>query len=89
MAALDQPREIGLGAVDRDAAHRDRFAVILAAPGERDVEAGRRHLGIVEEQLEEVAHSVEQQGVPRLGLETMILRHHRGLGVGAGHHHDW
>ena len=71
--------------MDRDSAHRDRLARIRAALGERDVEAGRSGLRIVEKQLEEVAHPVEQQGVAGLFLEPPILGHHRGRSVGAGH----
>ena len=41
VAGPDQPREIGFGGVDRHAAHRDRRAVMLAARGQRDVEALR------------------------------------------------
>ena len=67
------------------AAHRDRLAGVRSALGERDVEAGRRRLRIVEEQFEEVAHPVEQQGVARLLLEAVVLGHHRGWSVGAGH----
>ena len=36
-------------------------------------------LGVVEEQLEEIAHPIEEQRIARLGLEAMILRHHRRL----------
>ena len=82
---LDQPREIGFGGVDRDSAHRDRLAGIRAALGQRDVEAGRGDLGIVEEQFEEIAHAIEQQGIAGLVLEAPVLGHHRGRGVGAGH----
>src|SRR5690349_2105159 len=71
--------------MDRNAAHRDRLARILSAFGERNVEAGRCRLRILEEQLEEVAHPVEEQGVARLVLETPVLGHHRGRSVGAGH----
>ena len=85
VAAADQPREIGFGGMDRHAAHRDRLAVVLAALGQRDVEAWRGGLGVVEEQFEEVAHPVEQQGIPGLGLEAPVLRHHRGRFVGSGH----
>ena len=65
VAGLDQPGEIGLGGVDRHAAHRDRRALMLAARGQRDVEAGRGDLGVVEEQFEEVAHPVEEQAIRR------------------------
>ena len=90
VAGADQPREIGFRGVDRHAAHRDRLAAVGAALGQRDVERCRRGAGVVEEQLEEVAHAVEQQGVARLGLEAVVLRHHRrGLGsFVAGHCHS-
>ena len=71
--------------MDRHAAHRDRLAGILAALGQRDVEARRGDLRIVEEQFEEIAHAVEQQGVAGLFLEAAVLGHHRGWSVGAGH----
>ncbi len=84
VAGADEPLEIGRRGMDGDAAHRHLAAVMLAARGQRDVEAGAGDPRIVEEQLEEVAHPVEQQAVARLGLERMILRHHRG-GGGVGH----
>ena len=59
VAGLDQPREIGVGGMDRHAAHRDRHPVMLAARGERDVEYRGGDLRIVEEHLEEIAHPVE------------------------------
>ena len=71
--------------MDRDAAHRDRFAKVRAALRQRDVEAGRGNLGVLEEQFEKVAHAIEQQGVAGLFLETLVLRHHRGGCVGSGH----
>src|SRR5260221_13583727 len=71
--------------MDRDAAHWDRPARLLAALGQRDTQAGRSGLGIVEEQLEKVAHPIEQQCVAGLFLETPVLGHHRGWSIGAGH----
>ena len=87
VAAPDQPGEIGFRRMDRHSAHRHRLAAVGAALGQSDVEAGRGGLGVVEEQLEEVAHPIEQQRIARLGLEAMILRHHRRLlgRVAAGH----
>ena len=86
-ALADQLLEIGLGGVDGDPAHRDVFAQVLAALGERDIE-GRGGLGgVFEEQLVEIPHPVEQQVVPMGGLDLQILRHHgrgrvRGLKLG-------
>jgi hypothetical protein len=61
---------------------------VLAALCEDDAERPARDFRVFEEQLVEVAHSVEQQatGIDRLDFE--ILRHHRreargGLGIGA------
>ena len=92
MAGTDQPGEIGFGGMDGHAAHRHRCAAMVAARGQRDIECRRRRLRIVEEQLEEIAHPVEQQAIARLRLERVILRHHRrhrgarGRGaVGVGH----
>jgi hypothetical protein len=80
-AGLDQPREVALRRVHRHPAHRDRLAAVLAAAGEGNVEHLRGHLGIVEEQLEEIAHPVEQQAILRLRLQREVLGHHRGGGI--------
>ena len=58
---------------------------MFAAAGESDVEDLRSGLRIVEEQFEEIADAIEQQGVAGLILETAILLHHRRRSVGAGH----
>ena len=51
---------------------------MLAALGEHDAERARRHLGVLEEQLVEIAHPVEQQAI-RIGLLDLDeLLHHRG-----------
>ena len=71
--------------MDGNAAHRDRLAGILAAFGQRDVEARRGDLRIVEEQLEEIAHAVEEQSIASLVLQAPVLDHHGGWGIGAGH----
>ena len=81
-AAADQPREIAFRRMHRHAAHRHRLAVMRAAAGQRDVEDARRHLGILEKQFEEIAHPVEQQRLPRLLLERVVLLHHRGFAAG-------
>ena len=75
-ALADQRQKVALGGMDRHAAHRDIVAGVLAALGQRDVERLGGGGGIVEEQLVEIAHAIEQQrvGVPCLDLE--ILCHH-------------
>ena len=64
----------------RHAAHRDVLALVTPALGELDTKRSRRLHGIVEEQLEKIAHAVEEQEIRVLGLHTEILRHH-GRGV--------
>jgi hypothetical protein len=76
-AGADQLGEIGLGRVHGHAGHGDVLARMLAAIGQGDPQRLGRAAGVVEEQLVEVAHAEEHQGVglARLGLEE--LRHHR------------
>src|SRR3546814_11398571 len=47
---------------------------------QRDVERRGSRLRIVEEQLEEVAHAIEEQTIARALLQRPILRHHRRRG---------
>ena len=68
-----------------NSAHWHRLAAVRAPFGEGDIEARRRHLCVFEEQLEEVAHAIEEQCISRLRLEAMVLRHHRRLGKDRGH----
>ena len=77
MAGADQLLQILVGGMDRHAAHRDIVALMPAALGERDAEGPRCRFGIVEEQLVEIAHAVEQQAARMGRLDLEILRHHR------------
>ena len=61
MAERDQPVEIVVGALDRHAAHADVLAVMLAPLGQNDAERPARDLRVLEEQLVEIAHPVEEQ----------------------------
>ncbi len=88
MSGADQPGEVALGGMDRDAAHRDRLAVACPALGQSNVERVRGGLCIVEEKFEKIAHTVKQQRIARLGLEPVVLRHHRGGFVASGHWAD-
>ena len=77
VAKRDQAVEIVVGALDRHAAHADVLALVLAALGQHDAERPARDFRVVEEQLVEIAHPVEQQAVRIGGLDLEILRHHR------------
>ena len=77
LAQAHQSREVLLDRVVRHARHRDRRAGGLAARGERDVEQARGALGVVVEELVEVAHPVEHELVRMLGLDAEVLLHHR------------
>ena len=57
------------------AAHRDVRAIVPSALGEHDAERAARDLGILEEQLVEIAHAIEEEaiGIGRLDLDE--LRH--------------
>ena len=76
-AAADRLGEIAVERMGGHAAHRNVLAAMLAAPGERDVENGRGLQRILEEQLVEIAHAVEQQTIRMRPLGREILRHRR------------
>ena len=77
VAALDQPRQIGIGGMHRHPAHRDRHAGMFAAPGQRDIERGSSSGGIIEEKFVKIAHAEEQQAIGRFVLQRQILCNHR------------
>jgi hypothetical protein len=60
----------------RHAGHHHRLAGALAAGGQRDVEQAVGLAGVVEEQLVEITHAVEHQGVGEAGLDGEVLGHH-------------
>jgi hypothetical protein len=62
--------------MDRHAAQGNVLALMAAALGQRDVESFRPLYRVVEEQLVEVPHPVEEQIVAMLRLDLQILRHH-------------
>ncbi len=72
-AQLDQPLQVFVGAMDRHPAHGDVVAQVLAALGEHDRERLRGGHRVLEEQLVEIAHAVEQQavGIGRLDLQEL------------------
>ena len=76
-AGADQPGDVPLVAVHRHARHRDVLTVVLAAAGQRDIQGGRRPHRVVEEQLVEVTHPVEQQAAGMPALDRPVLRHQR------------
>ncbi len=78
VALGDQALEVVVGGVDRHAAHRDVLAQMLAALGERDAERARGDGRVVEEQLVEIPHAVEQEAIGIGGFDLEILGHHRG-----------
>ena len=77
VAGGDQLLEVLVGGVDGHAAHGDIGAQMLAALGQRDAQRAACDLGVVEEQLVEIAHPVEQQAIGIGPLDLEILRHHR------------
>ena len=62
----------------------DIGAVMLAAMGQGDIERPRRGMGVVEEQLIEIAHAIEQKAIGMILLDGQILDHHRRDLVGLG-----
>ena len=74
---LDQAGQIGLGRGRRNPAHGDGLTLVLAAFCQGDVKSSRSPHGIIEEQLVEIPHAIEQQGIARgLGPQVEELLHH-------------
>ena len=73
-ALAHELREIRFDRMRRHARHRNRSPVRAPARSERDVEQLRGAAGIVEEQLVEISHPVEEQGIGMVCLDAQILR---------------
>ena len=80
VAGPDQLVQVFLRGMHRHAAHGDVLTGMLAPFRQSDAETAGGDFGIVEEQLVEVAHAIEEQ-IARVGrLQLQILRHgRRGL----------
>ena len=72
LAGLDQPGDVAVRRVVRNAGHRRALA-----RGQRDRQQARAQLGVLEEQLVEVAEAEQQQVVGEPALQLPVLRHHR------------
>jgi len=75
---IEQLSEIAIKGVVWDPAHRCVYGVVLPAAGEGDTEYRGGLLRILEEELVEVSHAVEQQRRTRLFLEIEVLAQHGG-----------
>ena len=71
----DQPRQIAVQRMHRHPGHGDVLALVLAALGQGDAQGLRGDLGVLEEQLVEIAHAEEDDGVRLAGLGRQELRH--------------
>ena len=86
-ALAHQLREIGFDRMRGHSGHGDRNSARTPARGERDVEQLRGTTRVVEEQLVEVPHPIEEQGVGMLCLDAQVLRDDGGVpGRGVGGH---
>ncbi|EXI84248.1 MAG: hypothetical protein AW12_02465 [Candidatus Accumulibacter sp. BA-94] len=79
LAQPDQFRQVLLDRVVRHPGHPDRLPGRLAARRQGDAKQPRRLFRIVEKQLVEVTHPVEQQQAGMLFLDPQVLLHHRGV----------
>ena len=81
-ALAHQPREIAVGGVVGQAAHRDGAAAgVLGARRQRELEHARGGQRVLVEHLVEVAHAEEHDRVAVLPLDVEVLPHgRRGAG---------
>ena len=78
-AGFDEAREIAVGGMIGNAAHRNRRAGGLAAGGQRDIENLCGDLGVAVKEFVEIPHTVEQQAVRMLRLDAQVLLHHGSM----------
>ena len=82
LALADEPGDIGVGGVMRDAGHGRRLA-----RGQRDLQEARAQVGILGEHLVEVAQPEQQEIVRVAALQLAVLLHHgRELGAASVRH---
>ena len=81
----DEPRDVIVGRVVRNAAHWDGAAGSVLRPGrERQLERARGHQRVLVEHLVEIAHAKEHNRVAVLAFRVEILPHRRRRGSGRG-----
>ena len=85
MARAEKPADIAFHRVVRHTAHGYRIGRVAIARGEHEIKQWGGDAGIVEKELVEVPHAVQQQGVAGLSLERQVLLHHRCLGGAPSH----
>jgi hypothetical protein len=76
VAGRDDFGEVRIELMVREAGHGHRVVAFVAA-GEREAQHACSGPRVVEEQLVEIAHAEEQQGIAAGALGLMILLHHR------------
>src|SRR5262249_44016441 len=76
LARADEAADVPVGGVMGDTRHGNG-ALTLLARCERDLQEPRRELGVVEEQLVEIAEPEQQQVVRVAALQLPVLPHHR------------
>jgi hypothetical protein len=81
-SSVEQFAEIAVKGMVRNTAHRCFDGVVLAATRQRDSQDRGCRLRILEEQLVEISHTVQQQRRTGLLLELQVLAKH------GSHFHD-
>ena len=77
-ALFDEPADVSVDRVKRNAAHRDAAAVgILGAGCQRQLERAGRDEGVLVEHFVEVAHPEQEDGIAVLLLGVQVLTHRR------------
>ena len=80
LAQPHEPAQVVVHRADRNAGHGDGFAAGLPAAGQRDVHQLGGAAGVIEKELVEIPHSVEEQHIGMPGLDAQVLLHHGGVG---------
>ncbi len=71
----DEARDVAVGGVVWNAAHRNRLALFAIARGERDLQFARGQHGVFVEKFVEIAEAEEQQRVRVARFDCVVLLH--------------
>jgi hypothetical protein len=77
IAFVDQPFDIGVGRMERYAAHGDLLFIAASPAGQGQVEFARRRQGIVKKHFIEIAEAEKENLILALLFDFHVLLHHR------------
>ena len=87
ISLLDEPLDVAVCRMVRNAAHRHFFLHARIAPGQHKVELQRRSLRVIKKHLIKITEAIKDDRVGILFFHLQIMLHHRGVFIFFRHLH--